>query len=37
MKRNLMPMSTGENHFMPYGNERIEIIDFWVSRQRSNS
>lgn len=21
-----------ENHFMPYGNERIEIIDFWVSR-----
>ena len=20
-----------ENHFMPYGNERIEIIDFWVS------
>ena len=21
-----------ENHFMPYGNARIEIIDFWVSR-----
>ena len=20
-----------ENHFMPYGNARIEIIDFWVS------
>ena len=20
-----------ENHFMPYGNDRIEIIDFWVS------
>ena len=20
-----------ENHFMPYGSERIEIIDFWVS------
>ena len=21
-----------ENHFMPYGNARIEIIDFWVNR-----
>ena len=21
-----------ENYFMPYGKERIEIVDFWVSR-----